>query len=255
MIITPIKTKKLFPPQDDVLSAIRARIKKIPERSILVVTSKVVSIHEGRCIPIENVADKDKLIIAEADYYLPRDKKTPWVMHTIVHNTLIPTAGIDESNTNGFYILWPKDPKQSARKIYNWIRKTYSVKQCGVLITDSHSIPLRRGVIGISLAYRGFAPLKDYRKSRDLFGRQFGVTQTNIADGLAAAAVLAMGEGMEQTPIALATDIPFVTFGRPRVNRKQFSSFEVTMKQDLYAPIFSRVTWRKGGRSKNKRIK
>ena len=251
MIITPLKTKKLLPPKDDLFAIMRKAIKRIPERSILGITSKVVSIHEGRCIPIENVPDKDKLIMAEADYYLPRDKKTPWVLHTIKHNLLIPTAGIDESNANGFYILWPKDPMQSAREIYKWARKTYGVKNCGVVITDSRSGLLHRGVMGICLAYAGFAPLNDYRGEKDLFGRDFHVSQTNIADGIATAAVLAMGEGAEQMPMALITDIPFVTFQqKPYTSRKPFSSFEIPMKEDMYAPFFTHMKWRKGGMGK-----
>lgn len=247
MIITPLKTKKLLPPKDDLFAIMKKAIKRLPECSILVVTSKIVSIHEGRCIPIENIADKDQLIMAEADYYLPRDKKTPWVMHTIKYNFFIPTAGIDESNANGFYILWPKDPMQSAREICIWVRRTYGVKKCGVVITDSRSSLLHRGVVGMCIAYAGFAPLNDYRGRKDLFGRDFHVSQTNIADGLAAAAVLVMGEGDEQTPMAFATDIPFVTFqSRPYRARKAFSSFEVAMKENLYAPFFNRMKWRKG---------
>lgn len=251
MIIKPIKTKKLIPPHDDLFSAIRSVIKKIPERSILAVTSKVVSINEGRCVLKEKVPDKDKLIMAEAEYYLPRDPKAPWVMHTLLHNLLIPTAGIDESNANGFYILWPQDPKQSAREIYNWMRATYKTKECGVVITDSRSGLLRRGVIGISLSSWGFAPLNDYRGQHDLFGREFEVSQANVPDGLASAAVVAMGEGAEQTPLALITDIPFVRFQlTPYQSKKEFSSFEVALKEDLYAPFFSRVKWRKGGGGK-----
>lgn len=253
MIIKPIKTKKLIPPKDNLFSAIRRAIKKIPERSILIVTSKVLGIHEGRCVAVQDVRDKDTLIISEADYYLARDKKAPWVVHTLTHNLFIPTAGIDESNANGFYILWPKNPKRSAREIYTWVQKIYGVKDVGVVITDSHSIPLRRGVMGISLAHYGFAPLNDYRGTKDLFGRDFHVSQTNVADGLAAAAVLVMGEGSEQTPIALATDIAFVTFAsKPVVSKKEFSSFEIPITQDMYAPFFSRMKWRKGGAGKKK---
>lgn len=253
MIIKPIKTKKIIPPKDDLFAAIRSAIKKIPEQSVLAITSKVVSIHEGRCVPVESVADKDKLIMAEADYYLPRDKKTRWVIHTLLHNLFIPTAGIDESNANGFYILWPKDPSLSARRIYDWVRKTYRVKECGVVITDSRSLPLRRGVTGISLAHWGFAPLNDYRGTKDLFGRDFHVSQTNVADGVSAAAVLAMGEGSEQTPVALIIDVPFMKFqSRPHTSKKEFSSFEVPIKQDMYAPFFSRMKWRKGGAGKKK---
>ena len=255
MIIKPIKTRKLLPPEDDLFAALRHAVKRVPERSILAITSKIVSIGEGRCVPVESVADKDKLIISEAEYYLPRDEKTPWVMHTMKHNLLIPTAGIDESNANGFYILWPKDPQRSAKRIYDWVKKTYGAKEFGVVITDSHSLPLRRGVMGISLGHCGFAPLKDYRDTQDIFGRVLKVTQTNVADGIAAAAVLAMGEGNEQTPAALATDISFVTFAeKPPRSRKQFSSFEVSPKDDLYAPFFSRIKWRKGRNSENKKI-
>lgn len=251
MLIKPIKTKKFIPPKDDIFIAIRSAVKKIPERSVLAFTSKVVSIHEGRCVPVESVADKDTLVMAEADHYLSRDKKTSWVMHTLTHNLFIPTAGIDESNANGFYVLWPKDPKRSAREIYTWVRKTYGVKDVGIVITDSHSIPLRRGVMGISLAHYGFAPLNDYRGKKDLFGRDFHVSQTNVADGLAAAAVLAMGEGAEQTPIALITDVPFVIFeSKPSRSKKEFSSFEVPMEQDMYAPFFMGMKWCKGGSGK-----
>jgi len=251
MYIKPIKTKKCIPPKDDMFAAIRSAVKKIPERSVFAITSKVVSIHEGRCVPVESVADKDKLIMSEADYYLPKDKKNPWVMHTLTHNLFIPTAGIDESNANGFYILWPRDPKKSAWELYKWIRKTYGVKDVGIIITDSHSIPLRRGVMGISLAHYGFAPLNDYRGKKDLFGRDFHVSQTNVADGLASAAVLAMGEGAEQTPIALMTDVDFVKFTSKTIrSRKQFSSFEVPVEQDMYAPFFARMKWRKGGSGK-----
>lgn len=252
MRIQPIKTNVLVPPRDDLFGAIRKSIKRILERSVLIITSKVVSIGEGRCILGDTVADKDALIMSEADFYLPRQKKTSWVMHTMKHNLFIPTAGIDESNGNGYYILWPKNPKRSAREIYTWVRKTYGVKKVGILITDSHSILLRRGVIGISLAHYGFTPLNDYRGKKDLFGRDFHVSQTNVADGLAAAAVLAMGEGSEQTPLALATDIPFIEFVEKPVRlRKRFSSLEVPIAEDLYAPFFSHITWRKGASGKS----
>lgn len=251
MIIRPIKTRKLIPPKDNLFAAIRGAIKKIPERSVLAVTSKIVSIYEGRCVAVKDVKDKDTLIMSEADHYVARDKKTRWVIHTLTHNLFIPTAGIDESNANGFYILWPKNPSLSAREIYAWVCKTYGVKDVGVVITDSHSIPLRRGVMGISLSHYGFAPLNDYRGTKDLFGRDFHVSQTNVADGLAAAAVLAMGEGSEQTPVAVITDIPFVKFqSHPAALKKEFSSFEIPMKQDMYAPFFSRIKWRKGGGGK-----
>jgi F420-0:gamma-glutamyl ligase len=73
--------------------------------------------------------DKDKLIIKEAEKYLPRSfVPGEWVIHTLKNNIFIPTSGIDESNANGHFILWPKNPKRSAEKIRNWLKKKYKVK-------------------------------------------------------------------------------------------------------------------------------
>ena len=65
------------------------------------------------------------------------------VMLTMKNNILIPTAGIDESNGKGYYILWPKDPYQSAKKIYNFIKQEFKLNNFGIIISDSHCVPLR----------------------------------------------------------------------------------------------------------------
>jgi putative folate metabolism gamma-glutamate ligase len=249
MIIKTIKTKVLNPPKDDLLAAIGGSIKSLKEKDIVVITSKLVSIWQGRCVPIGDYPNKDELVMREADLYLPREA-TPgaWCMHTMKNNVFIPSAGIDESNASGHYILWPRDVKRVARQLWMWLRKKYHVKDLGVIITDSHTIPLRRGVLGISLAHYGFVPLKDYRGKRDLFGRELKMTQTNIADGLAAAAVLLMGEGSECTPLAIVRDIPLVRFvEKPYRSKKSDSSFEIRTKEDLYYPLLSSVPWRTGG--------
>ena len=168
-------------------------------------------------------------------------------MHTIKNNVFIPSAGVDESNADGYYILWPKDPTRVARRLWVWLRKKYGVKERGVIISDSHTVPLRRGVMGISLAHCGFEPLKDYRDTPDLFGRMLKMTQTNIPDALAAAAVVLMGEGDERTPLAVITDIPWMKFvDRTRRSGKLFSSFEIPAQEDLYYPLLSGVRWKKG---------
>jgi F420-0:gamma-glutamyl ligase len=271
MKITAIKTAVLRPPKADLLRAIADAIPQssLREKSVVVVTSKVVSLWQGRCVRAEAFGSspanqararraKDALVMREADYYLPRSA-TPgeWCMHTIKNNMLIPSAGVDESNADGYYILWPEDAAGAARKLWTWLRRKYGVRELGVIISDSHTVPLRRGVLGFSLAHYGFAPLKDYRGKRDLFGRELKMTQTNIPDGLAAAAVVLMGEGAERTPLALITDVPWVEFeaaaGRAKKGQRQkeFSSFEVAAREDLYYPLLSAMKWKKGkgGRS------
>lgn len=247
MIVKEVKTRKFLPPKDNLLELLNESVKSIEENSIVVVTSKVVSIAEGQCIPIKKIKDKDELIIKEADKYIPRDlAPNEWIMHTIKNNLLIASAGIDESNGAGYYILWPKDPQSSAEKIWQFLKNKFKIKNLGVIITDSRLIPLRRGVVGISIGYFGFEPLKDYRGTKDIFGREFKMETLNIVDSLASAAVLEMGEGSEQTPIAIISDIPTIKFS----SKSNFSDFEISQKEDMFAPFLSSVKWKKGGSGK-----
>src|SRR6266508_2193439 len=75
---------------------------------------------------------------------------------------------------------------------------------CNDAITDSKTAPLRVGVTGVTLAYSGFQALNDYVGTKDLFGRAWRMIKVNVVDALATAAVLVMGEGSEQTPLASA---------------------------------------------------
>lgn len=250
MNIQPIKTRTLVPPRDDLFGAIKDVLSFIPEKSILAVTSKVVSIGEGNCISRVSIK-KDDLVKEEADLYLPREL-TPhkWIMQTMKRNLLIPMAGIDESNADNYYILWPHDPAESARMLHGWAKETYKIKDVGIIITDSHTIACRRGTLGISIAHYGFNPLRDYRGVEDIFGRKMKISLLNIADSLASAAVVTMGEGAESTPLALITDIPWVEFIDQPIAEKPDSSFELRTEEDLYYPLIKNVPWKKGGGGK-----
>ena len=241
MIIKAIKTRKFLPPKDDLWELLES-IKSLEENSVVAVTSKVVSIGEGRCISVEKFKSKDELAIKEADKYLPREVSPHGlVMHTIKNNLFIASAGVDESNGAGFYVLWPKDPQASAKKIREFLCKKFKVKNLGIIITDSRLVPFRRGVVGIAIGYFGFKPLRDYRGTKDIFGRKFEMETSNLPDSLATAAVLEMGEGSEQTQLAVITDIPYIEF------TKSFYDFRIPGKEDIFYPLFSAVKWKKGG--------
>lgn len=248
MEVRAIKTRKFLPPRDNLWDLLSA-IKLLKENSVVAVTSKVVSIGEGRCISLEKFPNKDELVIKETDYYLPRDLAPHGlVMHTIKNNTFIASAGVDESNGNNFYILWPKNPQNWARKIWRFLRKKFKVDNLGVIITDSRLVPLRRGVVGLCLGYFGFKPLRDYRGKKDIFGRKFKMETSNLPDSLATAAVLEMGEGSEQTPIAIIRDIPYIEFTKSLTKTiSPFYSFQIPPKEDIFYPLLSSVKWKKGG--------
>ena len=250
MIVKAIKTRPLIPPKDDLLSVIRESIFGLKEEAIVVVTSKVVSIWQGKCIKIDGKIEKDELIKKEADLYIKDDKALLkyGIMLTIKDNILIPTSGIDESNANGYYILWPEKPFAAAKEIYNFIKKEYKLKKFGVIISDSHTTPLRTGIMGIGLAYYGFNPLIDYRGKKDIFGRKLKMSQTNIIDSLAAAAVYEMGEGAEQTPIAVIEDAGEIEFGEPFGTAQDECSLKISIDEDIYSPLLKSVKWQKGGK-------
>lgn len=238
MEITPLRIRLLNPPQDDALDALFEAIDKLGglrDGDILAVTSKIVSLQQGRAIKMEQVADKDQLIIDQADYYLPRDAVPHRYAVVTIHNNLIaPSAGIDESNANGYYILLPEN---SGQLMIEWRQKFlehYGLKNFGLILTDSRSMPLRFGVVGVGLAFAGFHPLRDYRGKPDLFGREMKISQSNIVDSLAAAAVYVMGECAEQTPAAIIRGVSGLAFTAQDCADELWLSTD----DDIYRPLY-----------------
>ena len=231
--IIPIKTRKVLPPKDDIKDILK-HLPKLKEGDVLVIASKIIAIHQGRCIMKQEVRSKNQVIKNEADYSLPIHKigKSDIVL-TIKDHTLIPSAGIDESNGNDYYILWPKNSSLEAKRIASYLKKRDKIKRLGVIIADSHTTPLRWGTQGISIGYFGINPLKDYRGTKDIFGRKLKYTQSNIVDSLANLGVMAMGEGHEQTPMVIIRGYKNLRFTNKDLHKK----FIIEPKKDLYYPL------------------
>ncbi len=246
MKITPIKTHKILANKESIYEILEGYVKKIKEKSILTVTSKIVSLCEGNVKKI-GTTDKKKLVRETADYFFPLEISKYSSMLTIKNNFLVFASGIDESNGNGYYILWPKDPQRSANKIRAFLKKRFYLKNVGVIITDSKTVTLRRGTTGFALTHSGFNALNDYIGEPDIFGKTMQITMSNIADGLAASAVATMGEGKEQTPLAIIEDTPFVKFQNRNPTKKELDELNINIDDDLYAPLLKSVRWKKGG--------
>lgn len=245
MKILAIKTDKITPECKDIFVVLDKFLKDVKENSVLAVTSKIISICEGRVVKIDE-AQKDELIKQESQYFLPREDNPYQISLTITRNNLVATAGIDESNGNGYFILWPKDPQAAANKIRNYLKKRFSLKNVGVIITDSKTSPFRWGVTAIAIGYSGFKPLKDYIGKPDIFGRPFHFEKMSIIDNLACAAALNMGEGAEQTPMATVEEIPNIEFVDNDPTQKELESLKISLEEDLYAPILKSAPWKKG---------
>ncbi len=233
MQIIPLTTRRMRPPQDDLMAVLDAALTEFADGDILVVTSKVVSLHQGRCVPMDGT-DKRALIAEEADSVIvPSHAAGHDFRLTITHNALLPSAGIDESNSDGYYTLLPRDPAAAARRIRRYVCTRFGVTRCGVIIADSHSLPLRYGVVGVALGWWGLEPLRSYAGTPDLFGRRIRYAQSNIVDAVAAAAVLVMGEGAEAQPLARVRGVRGVRY----TDRDTMAMLRIPSHHDLYAPL------------------
>ncbi len=208
MKIKAIKTDRITANQFTLIEFLDKYVSELKEGSVVAITSKIVSLCEGR-VAKKGSINKYDLAKEDADYYLPAPINSNQALGfflTIKDGILIPVAGIDESNSDGDYVLWPLDSQKSANEAREFLVKKFKLNNVGVVITDSKTTPLRWGVTGVGMAVSGFLPLNDYRGKEDLFGRKLEVSQVSAIDALAGMAVFAMGEGSEACPLVVMND-------------------------------------------------
>lgn len=235
---------------DDLLVFLKKHLPPIHEKDIVVITSKIVGLCEGAVIPVSKNPtreEKHQIVRQEAEVYTDPHSSKYDLMLTVKHQILAVNAGIDESNADGVYVLWPKEPQNTVNAIWEWIRSEYSVKNVGVILSDSKTFPLKWGVIGTSLTHCGFKALHDMRGTPDLFGKALKMTQINVAEALAIAAVYEMGEGNESTPLAIIKDAKDVEFQDQVPSKEEIDFLTITPEDDAYAPILQTADWKKGG--------
>lgn len=249
MHVQAIKTRRVEA-HDDLESFLEDSIVDLQERSILTVTSKVVALCEGRLVP-KQTGEKDEkheLVRQQAEQYIDPSDSPLNLMLTIKTGVLAVNAGVDESNIdNRYYVLLPEDSFVSAEKIWRWARHKFGLKEFGVIVTDSRTVPLKWGVLGTALGYCGFVGLRNEIGHPDLYGRKMKMTQINNAEALAVAAVYVGGESAESQPLVVVSDLPQVVFTQSPPDAKEKSSLEIRPIDDVYWPIISSAAWKKGG--------
>lgn len=246
MRVTAVRTEKLQPGGPSIFEVLDLALPPLAEGTVVAVASKIVAICEGRVVPREG-ANKDELIKQEASHYLPSSSNPYGVALSVARHILVAAGGIDESNAGDYYVLWPRDSYASANAIRTHLAQKHGVANLGVVITDSTTRPQQWGTTGIGIAYSGFAPLKNYIGTEDLFGRTLQYHQNNIMNGLAAAAALVMGEGSEQTPLAVIEEVAFVDFQHRDPTIEERKILEINLEDDVYAPLLKNAPWLKGG--------
>lgn len=231
MQILAISTK-LFHEGDDLLSFLIAFLPQLQEKDIVVITSKIIALSESRTIKNPTPEIKKHAAKTESEEIV----ETPWCLLTRKGNDWSANAGIDESNAQGKLILLPKNPKQTTVELHQQLKNHYHLKELGLIMSDTRLVPLRTGTLGIALTWSGIEPLTDYRGTKDLHGRELKMTQANIVHALATSAVLCMGEGAEQKPLALIRQAP-VIFSE---SSGEISDLAVLPERDLYGYVYEK---------------
>jgi coenzyme F420-0:L-glutamate ligase/coenzyme F420-1:gamma-L-glutamate ligase len=127
----------------------------------------------------------------------------PGFLLSMTNGTLLPNAGVDGSNAPpGCVVPLPRDPDASAKRIRKEILRLCGVK-VGVIVADSRTHAMRSGCSGVAIGCSGILAVIDARGRKDLFGRELEVTKLALADNLASAAEIVMGEANESTPAAI----------------------------------------------------
>jgi coenzyme F420-0:L-glutamate ligase len=174
---------------------------------VIAIASKVVSTCEGRIVRLQDVKvtfparrlarryEIDErlttVVVSESDRIFGGVKG---FLLTLKRGILTANAGVDTKNAPlDTAILWPKNSDISAKRLRHCLDRQYHTSIC-VEVVDSRVTPLRLGTTGLAIGLSGFSPVRDERRTPDIYGRTIRVTQTNVADDLAASAHLLMGE-------------------------------------------------------------
>ncbi len=201
--------------------ALSRRNVRLRDGDIVAMASKAVAIAEGRLRPLSQVRPSRRAIGLGRQYSLPPDfvqvvideadhvyGGVKGALLTLTNGEATANAGADQKNSpKGFVVLWPANPDISARKIRVSVSRTFR-KRIGVVIVDSRVTPLRLGTVGLALGSSGVEPIKDFRGKPDLYGRRARITFHAVADDIASAAHLVMGEGRERTPFVIVRGAP-----------------------------------------------
>ena len=233
LVISPLRGFPLVKPGDDlgkmVLECLQSNALTLRDGDVIVITQKVVSKAENRyedlraitptqaAIDLAQETDKDprlvEVILRESDEVIRKRKGTIIVQHKL--GFICASAGIDHSNLNDevagsqdTILLLPEDPNASAAKLREEFEKS-SGAHIGVLIIDSQGRAWRFGVVGMTIGMSGIPAIVDERGWTDLFGNVLEITVVGVADELAAAASLMMGQASEGTPVVHVRGFPY----------------------------------------------
>jgi coenzyme F420-0:L-glutamate ligase/coenzyme F420-1:gamma-L-glutamate ligase len=234
---------------DKILDALIEDGLKILNKDILVIAETVVSKSEGNIIDLDSLTVcKDAMKLSEQTGKDPRIVEAiieesseiikvgpDFIISETNHGFVCANAGIDESNVeHGKAKPIPIDPDLSAENIRKQIEKSTEA-QVAVIISDTQGRPFREGAVGVSIGISGIKPIWNRHGEKDLYDRELKTTEIAVADELAAAASIVMGQADEGLPVVIIRGIDYfeklrdITANSKQIIRpKKFDVFRTT---------------------------
>ena len=228
--VIAVENLPLFKKGDNIGQLICDAAKKqgtpIQENDVIVITHVAVSKAEGNVVNLDEVTPSDR-----ASEIARKVEKEPAMVEVILretkeivrlgpnslitetkHGIVSANAGVDRSNLKGDrnVALLPQNPDASAQNVRQEIKKLTGCT-VAVIVSDTHGRPLRMGEINVAIGIAGIKPIRDRRGEKDLFGYVLRIKQTCIADELASAAELVIGQANEGIPVAIIRGYSYQT--------------------------------------------
>lgn len=220
--IIPIQNLPLIGKADNLAELICAFAKKqgtpLQNGDVVVITHVMISKAEGAIVNLDEVEpsefaktvakqmDKDpamvEVVLREAKSIIRMGNNS--LITETTHGFFCANSGVDRSNVSGErnVALLPKNPDESAAQIREKV-KALTGMDVAVIISDTNGRPLRDGEINVAIGIAGFKPIRDRRGEKDLYGYTLRIKRTAIADELASAAELVIGQADEAIPAAI----------------------------------------------------
>jgi len=220
--IIPVHDLPLIKEGDNIAQMIANAAEKqgtpVQDSDVVVITHVMVSKAEGNIINLDTIQPSE---FAKA--IAKRIERDPALVEVVLreaksiarmgngniitetkHGWYCANSGVDRSNVSGERNVapLPVEPDKSAAEVRKKIREITG-KDVAVIISDTHGRPLRDGEINVAVGVAGFKPIRDRRGEKDLYGYTLRVKRTAIADELASAAELVIGQANEGIPAAI----------------------------------------------------
>lgn len=237
--IIPIRATKIIVPGDDLFTvfyeSLNAAGESLMDGDIVVLAETVVATVQRRIIDLHTVIPGSKALELAAKYEMMPELVelvlrnadevlggVRGVLLTIAHNIILANAGIDLSNAGGNEnaVLLPDKPYEFAAEFRAQLISKFGLRNAGVIISDSHVQPLKKGVIGTAIAVSGFHPVDNCIGRTDLFGHRMRYTNRALADQIVCGVHLVMGECDERVPFVVVRNAP-VKFTADKIDEKE----------------------------------